>query len=257
MPFVPTSSASPNPLLSSNAPVSPTSGGGGQYDALFDNSSWLGDSFKSIDAMRHFGGLGMAGLQDEFKGQLGDVQGGIDVQRQQRSILNELGSPAGRQKRVAGMQNDALARAKEAGKKLRSSILARTGQDIGGAADLFTTNQAMMQTGEFANWLESPQGQQEIASALMQINSPDQIVSLMRLLSGFDEQDFRRVNLHEQLAAQDAGGDFGKVLGVLGQLGGMTTGMGGAKRPSSLLLGNGQSYGNYTVGTSSGGGLKL
>lgn len=247
MPFMPTSSTgTQNPFLN---PVSAApSSGGGQYDTLFDPNSWLGDSKDSIDSMRHFGGLGMAGLQNEFKGQLGDVAGGIDQQRNALSQLNKLGSPAGQAERVGSFQNDALARAKAAGKKLRASILARTGSDIGGAADLLSTNMAMMQTGDFASWLSGPEGQGQIAQALMAANSPTNIMSLLPILMQMNDQDFQRVNLHEQLAAQDAGGDFGKVLGSLGMLLGQSSGIpglggrgkGGGNNPMSILLsGNG------------------
>lgn len=219
-----TLTANKNPL-SALAPKAPSSG-------IWNPDDWRNPDVSSqFDAGRHYGGIGLAGLMGNFQDQIGQVGAGIANQNFARSGLNELASPQGRQKMVSQFGNAADRRAYELGKKMRGMQMER-GQDYGDAAELSALNNAAIQTGEYAQDLESPENLAKIYASVYQANSPDEILSILDPMGKLDAQDYPRYIAWLQESARKGG--MGGLLGALGQIAGLATGGG---NPLSLLGG--------------------
>lgn len=210
-------------------PFNPTSNSGlanfTSYMPKPDQQPW--QPTDQYDAARHFGVMGNAQLMPEAGKALDDIPQAMDQRRQARATVNMLGSAAGRQKKVAGFEDSEFRRYHAIGQRMRENILAGGGGDIGASAQLLGGNAAIESTGNYAAYLESPQGQEEIARLLMQINSPDEVFGLGSLMGGFESQAAPRDQFHEQMAAQDAADDgLGGYLSAAGEILGQTGGWG-------------------------------
>lgn len=219
---------------------------------VWNSDNWKGDAGKLIDEGRQFGGIGLGAALGTFRGQMGDLQQGADIQKQARDAANQLLTPQGRAAQVRSFGRDSQRQAYEMGKMIASRLAMQGIQGQEGAAQLGAMNRSAEATQDYAADLESPEGRAKLLQMIMQLNDPEAIVSILPLLMQLNNQDMPRVQLHETLAAQDAAGNG--LGGILGNIVGMATG-GGTGGFGGLLGGLFGGGGGKGIGNAVGGAL--
>lgn len=217
------------------------------------NDIWNPDQWKNpdvakpIDNARHYGVLSQTQMLPQWQGQLQDLTGGIEAQRNARSQANTLLTPQGRESQVRSFGSNAQQQAYQMGKKMAAQLAQRGIQGQEAATQLGASNQAARATNDYRANMNSPQGLAQLYQMLMSLNDPEAIMSLNRLFESWNSQDFPRQQAHEQQAAAEASqSGFG---GMLGQLIGLATqasvpGVGGALGGAAVrLLGDASSQG--------------
>lgn len=192
----------------------------------------------------------LGGLASHGIGQLYGAQQGYDNARQ--GAITSL-DPSNIESLVAQFGRQAQARAGDQGRSSAAILRSRgiMGADASSALD--AQNQAADATNDYSAQANSPEAMAQRFMQMMQLQDPETVAPILKLIMSLDPSIQNRVNSNNQLHQQSAGSGLG---GILGQLLGMASG-GGFGNLAGMFGGGGgggdaQSYANFFSGNNMG-----